>query len=125
MAIIGTHTLLYSSEPEALRTMLRDIFGFPAIDAGGGWLICALPPAEMGVHPADGPTHDSGVRHQISFLCDNLETTTAELSAKGVVIEGPPHKERWGTFVNLALPGGVRVILYQPHHPTALHLVKP
>mgnify|MGYP006203593707 CR=1 FL=1 len=75
MAVIGAHMLLYTSEPEALRAMLRDVFGFTHVDAGGGWLIFALPPAELGVHPAEGPTWDSGVRHQISFMCDDIQAT--------------------------------------------------
>jgi hypothetical protein len=65
MAITGAHTLLYSSEPEALRNTLRDAFGFKSVDAGGGWLIFALPPAEVGVHPQDGP-----IRHQMSLMCE-------------------------------------------------------
>ena len=72
MAIIGTHVLLYTSEPEALRATLRDVFGFKHVDAGEGWLIFALPPAELGVHPAEGPTHESGVRHQLTFMCDDI-----------------------------------------------------
>ena len=64
MAITGTHMLFYTTEPEKLRAMLRDVFGWKHVDAGDGWLIFALPPAELGVHPAEGPTYDSGVRHQ-------------------------------------------------------------
>lgn len=70
MAIHGVHTLLYSSEPEALREVLRDVFGFESVDAGDGWLIFRLPPAELGVHPAEGPTYKGGARHQITFMCD-------------------------------------------------------
>ncbi len=60
MAIVGAHMLLYSSEPEKLRAALRDVFGWTFVDAGEGWLIFALPPAEIGVHPAEGPTYESG-----------------------------------------------------------------
>jgi len=80
--------LLYSSEPDALRAMLRDVFGFKSVDAGDGWLIFALPPSELGVHPADGPMHAAGVRHQITFMCDNIAATVQELRAKGVRIDG-------------------------------------
>ena len=65
MGIVGAHMLLYTSEPEALRATLRDVFGWKHVDAGEGWLIFKLPPAELGVHPAEGPTYESGMRHQI------------------------------------------------------------
>src|SRR6185437_5938013 len=94
MAIIGAHMLLYSSEADALRAVLRDTFGFKFVDAHGGWLIFALPPAELGVHPASGPTYESGVRHQISFMCDDIRTTVGELRAKGIQITGEPKKRK-------------------------------
>jgi hypothetical protein len=99
MAIIGAHMLLYSSEPDALRAMLRDAFGFECVDAGGGWLIFALPPSELGVHPAEGPTHESGVRHQVSFMCDDIRATIAQLRPKGIQIDGEPKDEGWGINV--------------------------
>jgi hypothetical protein len=119
MAITGTHTLLYTSEPEQLRAMLRDVFGFKHLDIGHGWLIFALPPSEIAVHPADGPTFDSGVRHQFSLMCDRLDETVRDLTAKGVEILGEPKEERWGIFVTLNLPGNCHVILYQPKHEVA------
>jgi hypothetical protein len=120
MAVIGAHALLYSSEPEALRALLRDVFGWKHVDAGGGWLIFALPPAEIGVHPADGPTFASGVRHQLSFMCDDIVKTIAELRAKGVNVVGEPADESYGITIDLALPGGVTVMLYEPRHPVAI-----
>ena len=123
MAITGTHTLLYTSEPEQLRAMLRDVFGFKHLDIGHGWLIFALPPSEIAVHPADGPTFDSGVRHQFSLMCDKLDETVRDLKAKGVKILGEPKEERWGIFVTLNLPGNCHVILYQPKHAVAAGLV--
>jgi catechol 2,3-dioxygenase-like lactoylglutathione lyase family enzyme len=120
MAIFGSHMLLYSSEAEALRAMLRDAFGFKAVDAGGGWLIFALPPAELGVHPAEGPTYGSGVRHQVTFMCDDIRATVAELRAKGVQIEGEPTEEDYGITVMMILPGGVSVMLYEPRHAMAI-----
>lgn len=120
MAIFGTHTLLYTSEPEALRAMLRDVFGFKHVDAGGGWLIFALPPAEMGVHPGEGPTFESGTRHQIAFMCDDIHATIKELRAKGVVVRGEPQTESYGVIVTLLLPGGVEVQLYEPRHAMAI-----
>ena len=120
MAIIGTHALLYTSEPEALRAILRDVFGFRHVDAGDGWLIFALPPAELGVHPAEGPTYESGVRHQLTFMCDDLQTTIGELRGKGVEVKGEPEDEGFGITVMLGLPGGVEVMLYEPRHASPL-----
>ncbi|MBW7904990.1 MAG: extradiol dioxygenase [Phycisphaerae bacterium] len=121
MPIIGAHALLYTSEPDALRAMLRDVFGFPHVDAGEGWLIFALPPAELGVHPAEGPTYESGTRHQVTFMCDDIEATVRDLRRKGVDVRGEPFNEGWGIHVTLVLPGGVEVLLYQPLHPIAAH----
>ena len=120
MAIIGAHMLLYSSEPDALRAVLRDAFGFRSVDAGGGWLIFALPPAELGVHPGEGPTFESGVRHQVTFMCDDIRATIAELRAKGVQIDGEPNAESFGITVSMTLPGGVKVMLYEPRHAMAI-----
>jgi len=120
MAITGTHMLFYSSEPEALRTVLRDVFGFKSVDAGGGWLIFALPPAELGVHPAEGPAHGSGARHQISFMCDDVYKTIADLRAKGISIEAAPKDEGWGITSMMTLPGDLKVMLYQPRHALAV-----
>ena len=83
MGIVGAHVLLYSSEPETLRAMLRDVFGWKHVDAGGGWLIFALPPAELGVHPGEGPAYDSGVRHQFTLMCDDITSTIRDLRSKG------------------------------------------
>ena len=120
MAIIGAHALLYTSEADKVRAMLRDVFGFPHVDAGGGWLIFALPPAELGVHPAEGPTHETGVRHQLSFMCDDINATITELRAKGVDVKGEPEDEGYGITVMLGLPGGVDVMLYEPRHQVAI-----
>ena len=120
MGIVGAHVLLYSSEPEALRAILRDVFGWKHVDAGDGWLIFALPPSELGVHPAEGPTWESGMRHQLTFMCDDIEATIRELRAKGVEVKGEPEDEGFGITVMLGLPGGVEVLLYEPRHPVAI-----
>jgi hypothetical protein len=90
------------------------------VDAGEGWLIFALPPAELGVHPAEGPTYESGVRHQLSFMCDDIEATIEELRAKGVEVKNEPEDEGFGITVMLGLPGGVEVLLYEPRHPVVI-----
>ena len=120
MAITGAHMLLYTSEPDKLRAVLRDVFGWSHVDAGEGWLIFRLPPAELGVHPAEGPTFESGTRHQITLMCDDIVKTSAELKAKGVVVEGEPQDEGWGITLMLVLPGNCKVMLYQPRHPVAI-----
>jgi hypothetical protein len=120
MAIIGAHALLYTSEPEALRTTLRDAFDWKHVDAGGGWLIFALPPAELAVHPAEGPTYESGARHQLTFMCDDIQTTIRDLRSKGIEVKGEPEDEGFGITVMLGLPGGVEVMLYEPRHPVAI-----
>ena len=120
MPVTGAHALLYSSEPEKLRALLRDVFGFKHVDAGGGWLIFALPPAELGVHPAEGETWESGARHQLCFMCDDIRATIRELKAKGIDVLGEPRDEGYGITVMLSLPGGVEMMLYEPRHPTAI-----
>jgi predicted enzyme related to lactoylglutathione lyase len=120
MAINGAHMLLYTTEPEALRAMLRDVFGWKHVDAGDGWLIFALPPAELGVHPAEGPTYASGTRHQIALMCDDITATIKELRGKGVDVRGEPEDEGFGVTVMLGLPGGVEVMLYEPRHAVAI-----
>ncbi len=118
MAITGIHTLLYSSEPEKLREVLRDVFGWNHVDAGGGWLIFALPPAEMGIHPA---MEEGGAgTHELTFLCDDLDTTLADLESKGVSRAEEPADERFGRVCRVHLPGGVKVMIYEPSHPTAI-----
>ena len=120
MSIIGAHALFYTAKPEAVRSMLRDVFGFTHVDAGDGWLIFRLPPAELGVHPAEGPTFKGGVRHQLSFMCDDIHATVRDLSAKGVIVEGEPKEESYGITVMLRLPGDVEVMLYEPRHEMAI-----
>lgn len=119
MAITGAHVLLYTPEAEKLRATLRDVFKWKYVDAGEGWLIFALPPAEIGVHPAEGPTWESGVRHQFSLMCDDIHATVSELRAKGIRIDAEPEDEGWGISTVMTLPGGVQVQLYEPRHPVA------
>jgi hypothetical protein len=103
-----------------LRAIFRDVFGFKHVDAGNGWLIFALPPSELAVHPAEGPTYAGGVRHQLTFICDDITKTIEDLRGKGIDVRGEPEDEGWGITTNLVLPGGVDVMLYEPRHPTAI-----
>jgi catechol 2,3-dioxygenase-like lactoylglutathione lyase family enzyme len=114
--IVGAHVIVYSKDADADRAFLREVLGFPSVDAGHGWLIFALPPAEAAVHPAD----DNG-RHELYFMCEDLKAEMAELGTKGVQCS-EVHEERWGSLTKIRLPGGGEVGLYQPKHPTALAL---
>jgi catechol 2,3-dioxygenase-like lactoylglutathione lyase family enzyme len=114
--IRGVHTMFYTSEPEALRAFLRDKLGLPAYDVGGGWLIFDLPEADMGCHPADPDHGAASGRHDISFYCDDIEATVAELRAKGVEFTGPVTDEGYGLVTNFHVPGGFAVRLYQPRY---------
>lgn len=112
--IRGVHTMFYTSQPDELRTFLRDKLGFPATDVGGGWLIFDLPEADMGCHPA-GEGAPSGT-HDISFYCDDIERTVAELTARGVEFTGPVEDHGYGLVTHMKVPGGFRVQLYQPRY---------
>lgn len=114
--ISGTHVIVYSNDAEADRAFFRDILDFKSVDAGHGWLIFALPPAEAAFHPSDknGP-------HELYFMCDNLKSEMAALAKKGVTCSAV-HEERWGSITHIPLPSGSEIGLYQPKHPTALNL---
>src|SRR5215831_20444128 len=114
--IRGVHTMFYSSQPEALRAFLRDKLGLPAFDVGRGWLIFNLPEADMGCHPADpGEGAPSGT-HDISFYCDDIEKTVAELKAKGVEFTGPVADHGYGFVTEFKVPGDFEIQLYQPKY---------
>jgi catechol 2,3-dioxygenase-like lactoylglutathione lyase family enzyme len=112
--IFGAHVILYSKDGDADRGFLRDVLGFSSVDAGHGWLIFALPPAEIAVHPAD----ENG-RHELYFMCDDLEAEMVALAARGVRCS-EVHNERWGSITKIGLPGGGEIGLYQPRHPVAI-----
>lgn len=113
--ITGAHIILYTKDPEADRAFFRDLLKFPSVDAGHGWLIFALPSAEAAFHPGDND------QHEMYFMCDDLTATMESLQAKNVGC-GPVKEERWGTLTTIALPGGGKIGLYQPKHPTAIGL---
>ena len=113
--INGAHAIVYTKDAEGLRAFLRDVLDFPSVDAGGGWLIFALPPAELAVHPAD----EEG-RHELYLMCDDIEATVEELKAKGVEFAGPVSDEGFGLVTAIKLPGGGELGLYEPRHPSPL-----
>jgi catechol 2,3-dioxygenase-like lactoylglutathione lyase family enzyme len=113
--IRGVHSMFYSAEPDALRSFLRDKLGFAATDVGGGWLIFDLPEADLGVHPADAEGAPSGT-HDISFYCDDIEQTVAELEAKGVEFTQGISDRGYGLVTFFKVPGGFEVQLYQPKY---------
>jgi catechol 2,3-dioxygenase-like lactoylglutathione lyase family enzyme len=112
--ITGAHVIVYSADPQADRAFCRDVLGLPGVDAGGGWLIFALPPAEVAVHP-----HETGGGHELYLLCDDLGATVAQLRDRGAVVEAPVSEQRWGLVTAITLPGGGRLGLYEPRHPLA------
>jgi catechol 2,3-dioxygenase-like lactoylglutathione lyase family enzyme len=112
--ISGAHVIVYSKDAEADRDFLRDVLGFASVDAGHGWLIFALPPAEAAVHPAENNN-----RHELYFMCSDLKAEISALREKGVQCS-KVENERWGSITKIQLPGGGEVGLYQPKHPTAL-----
>jgi hypothetical protein len=114
VAITGFHALIYTSDAEAVRAIFRDVFGWDHVDAGDGWLIFRLPPAELGIHPSEQP------KHGVSLMCDDLEATMAELRARGIEFTGDPQDEGYGITVTMRLPGGSELQLYEPRHPTAI-----
>jgi len=120
--IFGAHFLLYSKEAEADRAFLREVLGFSAIDAGGGWPIFSLPPGEIAVHPGSASppatTEDGIGAAAIYFMCDDLKATMKSMEAKKVRFASV-EDERWGTVTSFSLPSGAKVGLYQPKHPTA------
>ena len=114
--ISGAHVIVYSKDADADRAFFRDVLGFASVDAGRGWLIFALPPAELAFHPAE----ENGA-HELYFLCDDLAASIAELGGKGVLCSAV-EKQRWGSVTKIRLPGGGDIGLYQSKHPTALGL---
>ena len=112
--ITGAHVVLHTPEADALRAVLRDVMGWSYVDAHDGWLIFALPPAEVGVHPGDSP------RHELTLMCDDIHATVADLREKGIEFRGEPQAAGFGVQVTMVLPGGVEVMLYEPRHATAI-----
>ena len=114
VGITGVHAVMFTPAVAEVRAFFRDALGLPNVDAGDGWLIFALPPAELAVHPADVPSHE------IYLMCDDIEVTLASLERKGVAVRRPVREEAWGFVTEIALPGGTDLAIYQPKHPSPL-----
>ena len=122
--INGVHFLLYSKDPEADRAFFRDVLGFRAVDAGGGWLIFGLPPTEVGIHPGDGKFSQMHADHPLLgavmyLMCDDLQSTMRTLRDRKIQCSAITEAE-WGITTTLALPSGGEIGLYQPKHQTAI-----
>ena len=117
MPVVGAHVLLFSPEADALRATLRDVIGWDFVEAHPGWLIFALPPAELGVHPSDGDS-----KHELWLICDGLDATISELRGKGIEFRGAPEDRAFGIVTTMLLPGGAEVLLYERKHQTPLDL---
>ncbi len=117
--IAGAHTLLYAEDPEAARAFFRDVLGFSNVDAGGGWLIFALPPGELGIHPVERPEHESG-RQELYFMCHDIAASVAKLEAKGVEFTAPVSDEGFGLLTRFKVPGAGDAWLYEPRHASPL-----
>ena len=115
--LIGAHSIIYSTNPDADRSFLRDVLTLPSVDVGEGWLIFGLPPAEVAVHPSD-----KNDRHEFYLMCDDIEKTLVDLTAKGVEVCQQISDEGWVLLASIKLPSGSDLSLYQPRHPTAFDL---
>jgi catechol 2,3-dioxygenase-like lactoylglutathione lyase family enzyme len=113
--INGVHAIVFSTDAERLRAFFRDTLGFSSVDAGDGWLIFALPPAELAAHP-----DAEGGRHELYLMCDDVHATIEELTRRGVEFAHPVRDEGWGLLTAIKLPGGGELGLYEPRHASPL-----
>jgi predicted enzyme related to lactoylglutathione lyase len=111
--ITGVHAIIFTKDADGVRAFFRDVLEFSSVDAGEGWLIFALPPAELAAHPADEAHH-----HELYLMCDDAHTTVDELQRKGVEFSRPISDEGFGLMTAIKLPGGAELGLYEPRHPT-------
>jgi len=111
--ITGMHAIVFSPEAEKVRAFFTDVVGMPSVDAGGGWPVFALPPAELAVHPADGAT-----RHELFLMCDNIRDTLSEMRGKGAEVARDISDQGWGLLAAIRLPDGSELPIYEPRHPS-------
>jgi predicted enzyme related to lactoylglutathione lyase len=121
--ITAVHTLIYADDAEAARAFFRDVIGWSHVDAQGGWLIFKTGPSELGVHPTSddhgGQTWSTHQHHEVSLMCDDVEATVSELTAKGAEFTRDIEDEGYGLTTVLKIPGAGEMMLYEPKHPTA------
>jgi len=117
--ITGVHAILYAPDADATRQFIKDELGYEFADAGHGWLIFALPPAEIAAHPTDGPPSQ-----ELYLMCDDLDATLAELAAKGVEVVDQPSNQGWGIVSRIRIPGGAEIGLYEPRHASPIMATK-
>lgn len=110
--ITGTHAIINTEDAAALRDFFRDVLEFDAVDTGGGWLIFALPPAELGIHPAQA----ANTGHELYLMCDDINATVKELEGKGVEFVSPVVDAGWGLMTTMRVPGGGELGIYEPRH---------
>jgi predicted enzyme related to lactoylglutathione lyase len=113
--ITGVHAIFFTQDADAVRAFFRDVLGLSSVDAGAGWLIFALPPAELAAHPTEGAGH-----HELYLMCDDVHATAQELAGKGVELSRPLTDEGFGLMTAIRLPDGGELGLYEPRHPTAI-----
>jgi len=118
--ITGVHAVLYSRQPDQVRAFFADVLGLESVDAGGGWPIFRLPPAELGIHPTEGAEST-----ELFLLCDNIDAAVAELLAKGVRTTGPVRELDWGRLVELEIGDSIRLGMYEPKHQSPRPRVAP
>jgi predicted enzyme related to lactoylglutathione lyase len=113
--ITGVHAIIFTKAPEQVRAFVHDVLGFPSVDAGGGWLIFALPPGELAAHPTEEAPH-----HKLYLMCDDINATIAELETKGVEFTDEISEQGFGLITSLRLPDGDELALYEPRHASPL-----
>jgi predicted enzyme related to lactoylglutathione lyase len=114
--ITGMHVILYSRQADKVRAFLSDVLNLPSVDAGGGWPIYAAPPTELAVHPTEDEPEE-----EFYLMCDDVKATVAQLAERGVATDGGITDHGWGLLTTIVLPGGERIGLYEPRHPSPLN----
>ena len=120
--IRGTHAVMFAEDAQAARAFFRDVLGLDSVDAGGGWLIFALPPAELGVHPTEGDPRSGHV--QLYLMCDDIDASVETLRARGAEFTSAVTDARFGRVTSMRVPGGGEIGLYQPAHETAIETAR-
>jgi len=111
--IIGVHAIIFAHDASRVREFFRDVLELESVDAGGGWLIFAMPPTELAAHPTDGPPH-----HRLYLMCDDIRATVTELAGKGVEFLGKITEQGFGLMTTMVVPGGGELVIYEPKHPS-------